>query len=77
MASGSRASRCCASRSLAGVLTPAQLRALAIIADKYSTSRGHLTTRENVQFHFVKLENVGAAMRFARRCGPHHARGLR
>jgi sulfite reductase beta subunit-like hemoprotein len=47
----------------AGVLKPAQLRALADIADNYSTRRGHLTTRENVQFHFVKLENVGAAMR--------------
>jgi sulfite reductase beta subunit-like hemoprotein len=47
----------------AGVLTPAQLRALAIIADEYSTGRGHLTTRENVQFHFVKLENVGASVR--------------
>jgi sulfite reductase beta subunit-like hemoprotein len=47
----------------AGVLTGKQLRVLAEIADKYSTGRGHLTTRENVQFHFVKLENVGAAMR--------------
>jgi sulfite reductase beta subunit-like hemoprotein len=47
----------------AGVLTGKQLRMLAEIADKYSTGRGHLTTRENVQFHFVKLENVGAAMR--------------
>jgi sulfite reductase beta subunit-like hemoprotein len=47
----------------AGVLEPAQLRVLADIADEYSTGRGHLTTRENVQFHFVKLENVGAAMR--------------
>src|SRR5438477_11461863 len=47
----------------AGVLKPAQLRVLADIADEYSTDRGHLTTRENVQFHFVKLENVGAAMR--------------
>ena len=47
----------------AGVLKPAQLRVLANIADEYSTGRGHLTTRENVQFHFVKLENVGAAMR--------------
>jgi sulfite reductase beta subunit-like hemoprotein len=36
---------------------------LADIADEYSTGRGHLTTRENIQFHFVKLENVGAAMR--------------
>jgi len=47
----------------AGVLVPAQLRILAVIADEYSTGRGHLTTRENIQFHFVKLENVGAAMR--------------
>jgi sulfite reductase beta subunit-like hemoprotein len=47
----------------AGVLTPPQLRTLATIADMYSTGRGHVTTRENVQFHFVKLENVPAAMR--------------
>ena len=47
----------------AGVLKPSHLRVLARIADEYSTGRGHLTTRENVQFHFVKLENVPAAMR--------------
>ena len=47
----------------AGVLKPVQLRVLAGIADTYSTGRGHLTTRENIQFHFVKLENVPAAMR--------------
>jgi sulfite reductase beta subunit-like hemoprotein len=47
----------------AGVLKPEQLRVLAGLADDYSTGRGHLTTRENVQFHFVKLENVAAAMR--------------
>ena len=47
----------------AGVLTPPQLRVLADIGDQYSTGRGHLTTRENIQFHFVKLENVSAAMR--------------
>ena len=47
----------------AAVLTPAQLRVLANIGDDYSTGRGHLTTRENVQFHFVKLDNVTAAMR--------------
>src|SRR5258705_3775363 len=47
----------------AGVLKPDQLRVLAGIADDYSTGRGHLTTRENVQFHFVKLENVPATMR--------------
>ena len=53
----------------AGVLKPEQLRVLARIADEYSTGRGHLTTRENVQFHFVKLENVPAAMRLLADCG--------
>src|ERR1700747_1795485 len=50
-------------------LVPAQLRVLANIADEYSTGRGHLTTRENVQFHFVKLENVGSAMRLLANAG--------
>ncbi|HEV2234443.1 MAG TPA: nitrite/sulfite reductase [Terriglobia bacterium] len=45
-----------------GLLSPIQLRALADIAEKYSTGRGHLTTRENVQFHFVKMENVPTVM---------------
>lgn len=53
----------------AGVLKTSQLRVLARIADEYSTARGHLTTRENVQFHFVKLENVPAAMRLLADCG--------
>lgn len=47
----------------AGVLKAEHLRVLAGIADDFSTGRGHLTTRENVQFHFVKLENVPTAMR--------------
>ena len=53
----------------AGVVKSSQLRVLAQIADAYSTGRGHLTTRENVQFHFVKLENVPAAMRLLADCG--------
>ncbi len=53
----------------AGVLTPAQLRVLAEIGDTYSTGRGHVTTRENVQFHFVQLENVPAAMRLLAAAG--------
>jgi len=46
-----------------GALNAVQLRTLAEIADRYSTGRGHVTTRENMQFHFVKLENVPATMR--------------
>jgi sulfite reductase beta subunit-like hemoprotein len=53
----------------AGVLKSAQLRVLADIADQFSTGRGHLTTRENIQFHFVKLENVPAAMRLLAEAG--------
>src|SRR5205823_11586754 len=53
----------------AGVVKPSQLGVLARIADEYSTGRGHLTTRENVQFHFVKLEDVPAAMRLLADCG--------
>jgi sulfite reductase beta subunit-like hemoprotein len=46
-----------------GVLTGAQLEALADVADLYSRGFGHITTRQNVQFHFVKLHDVEPAMR--------------
>src|SRR5258705_3668223 len=52
-----------------GILDAAQLRALADIGDNCSNGRGHLTTRQNVQFHFVKLESVPAAMRLLADCG--------
>lgn len=46
-----------------GLLGAAQLLALARLAETYSTGRSHVTTRENCQFHFVKLEHVPAIMR--------------
>src|SRR6266581_1357163 len=46
-----------------GVLTSDQLDALADVADAYSRGFGHITTRQNVQFHFVKLHDVEPAMR--------------
>jgi sulfite reductase (NADPH) hemoprotein beta-component len=46
-----------------GVLTAAQLNALADAAERYSRGFGHLTTRQNVQLHFVKLHDVEPAMR--------------
>jgi sulfite reductase beta subunit-like hemoprotein len=46
-----------------GLLNPEQLRTLGWLAETHSTGRGHVTTRENCQFHFVKLENVPAIMR--------------
>jgi sulfite reductase beta subunit-like hemoprotein len=52
-----------------GVLNAQQLRVLARIADDYSTGRGHVTTRENCQFHFVKLENVPTILRWLAEAG--------
>ena len=45
-----------------GLLTAPQLRALAGVGEKYSRGFGHITTRQNVQFHFVKLHDVEPAM---------------
>src|SRR6266571_9343016 len=36
-----------------GRLEPDQLEVLGFISDTYSRGWGHLTTRQNVQFHFV------------------------
>ncbi|HEY6185134.1 MAG TPA: nitrite/sulfite reductase [Terriglobales bacterium] len=52
-----------------GILDAKQLRVLADIGDNCSNGRGHLTTRQNVQFHFVKLQDVPAAMRMLADCG--------
>lgn len=39
------------------------LLALADVADTWSRGFGHVTTRQNVQFHFVQMKDVEAAMR--------------
>ncbi len=46
-----------------GRLYPSQLDALADVADTHSRGFGHVTTRQNVQFHFVQLSESEAAMR--------------
>ncbi|HVW31376.1 MAG TPA: nitrite/sulfite reductase, partial [Acidimicrobiia bacterium] len=46
-----------------GSLRPAQLEMLGHIARTYSRGWGHITTRQNVQFHFVALEQVPALIR--------------
>jgi sulfite reductase beta subunit-like hemoprotein len=45
-----------------GSITPEQLDMFGHLADTYSRGWGHLTTRQNVQFHFVQLEQVPAAL---------------
>lgn len=45
-----------------GRLDEASLNALADVADRWSRGFGHVTTRQNVQFHFVKMMDVEAVM---------------
>ncbi len=52
-----------------GSLTPEQLDTFAHVADEYSRGWGHLTTRQNVQFHFVELARVPAMLRELARAG--------
>src|SRR5216684_6455222 len=41
-----------------GILTAAQMDQLARVADEFGGGKGHLTTRQNMQYHFVPLAQV-------------------
>jgi len=41
-----------------GTMTAAQMDQLAAIADEFCGGKGHLTTRQNIQYHFVPLPQV-------------------
>ncbi|MBO6037529.1 MAG: nitrite/sulfite reductase [Acetobacter sp.] len=41
-----------------GVLSAQQMRTLAFVARKYDRSYGHFTTRQNIQFNWIKLEDA-------------------
>jgi sulfite reductase beta subunit-like hemoprotein len=45
-----------------GLLTAEQVGQLARIADEFGGGRGHLTTRQNLQYHFVPLDRVADLM---------------
>lgn len=46
-----------------GAITPEQFEMLAHIGETFSRGWGHITTRQNVQFHFVELAQAPAVMR--------------
>src|SRR6476469_8381251 len=46
-----------------GSMTPEQLDMMGHVGDTYSRGWGHITTRQNIQFHFVDLEQVPALLR--------------
>jgi len=47
----------------AGTITPEQLDLMGHIADEFSRGWGHITTRQNVQVHYVELTRVPDVMR--------------
>ncbi len=52
-----------------GVLSAAQLRVLADVSERWSRGFGHLTTRQNLQFHFVRTADVAPMMEAINACG--------
>ncbi len=42
-----------------GTLSGAQMHVLGDIADKYDRGYGHFTTRQNIQYNWIKLEEAG------------------
>ncbi len=47
----------------AGTITPEQLDLMGHLAETYSRGWGHITTRQNVQIHFVELTRIPDVMR--------------
>jgi len=45
-----------------GMVTASQLERLADVADEFGGGKGHLTTRQNIQYHFVPLARVSDLM---------------
>ncbi|MDQ3679617.1 MAG: hypothetical protein M3378_03560, partial [Actinomycetota bacterium] len=46
-----------------GSLRPEQLEMLAHVCERYSRGWGHITTRQNIQMHFVQLEQIPDVLR--------------
>lgn len=46
-----------------GLLTSRQMHALAEVSERYSRGWSHITTRQNIQMHFLKLHDVETVMR--------------
>jgi sulfite reductase (NADPH) hemoprotein beta-component len=54
-----------------GTLSSEQLRMLAHVARRYDRGYGHFTTRQNIQFHWIKLEELPEAMADLAKVGMH------
>ena len=54
-----------------GTLATNQLRALAHVARKYDRGYGHFTTRQNIQFNWIKLAELPDALEDLAKVGIH------
>ena len=54
-----------------GSVNPVQLRRLAQVARTYDKGYGHLTTRTNIQFHWIKLRDAADILRDLAEVGMH------
>ena len=54
-----------------GTLSSQQMRALAHVARTWDRGYGHFTTRQNIQFHWIKLEELPDAMEYLGRARLH------
>jgi sulfite reductase (NADPH) hemoprotein beta-component len=54
-----------------GTLSSAQLRTLADVARRYDRGYGHFTTRQNIQFNWIKLSELPDAMEALSHAGIH------
>jgi sulfite reductase (NADPH) hemoprotein beta-component len=54
-----------------GTLSSQQLRGLARVARRFDRGYGHFTTRQNIQFHWIKLRELPDAMEALQEVGLH------
>ena len=60
-----------------GRVTPAQLRAIGEVSNRFGRGEGELSTRQNVQLHYLELGGAAGGVRRARGGRPHDRGRLR
>ena len=60
-----------------GILTPAQLRTIGELSQTFGRGDGEITTRQTIQLHWIRLDDLPAIFAKLEDGRPHHARRLR
>src|SRR2546427_8182088 len=55
-----------------GGLNSTQVRVIAELAERYATGVGHVTTRQDIQLHYARIEDCGTIMRRLAEVGVTH-----